>query len=136
MDLNENSEIFVVHVATLETTTIHPSQITLIAYLLWDKALTKILAKYSNYTDVLFLDLVIELSKNIKMNEHAIKLIKEKQPPYGSIYTLSLIELETLKAYIEILFKTGFIQPSKSFASSSIFLDKKPNGILCLCVNY
>ena len=43
------------------------------------------------------------------MNEHAIKLIDEKQWPYGPIYALSQVELEILKTYIESYFKTGFI---------------------------
>ncbi len=51
----------------------------------------------------------MELSENTGMNEHAIELIEGKQPPYGPIYTLSPVELETLKTYIETYLKTGFI---------------------------
>lgn len=64
------------------------------------------------------------------MNEHAIELIGGKQPPYDLIYSLSLVELETLKAYIETYLKTGFIQPSKSLADTLIFYDKKPDRSL------
>ncbi len=78
----------------------------------------------------------MELPKNMEMNEHAIKLIDGKQPPYEPIYTLNLVELETLKTYIETHLKTGFIQPSKSPTGAPILLDKKPDSSLCLCVNY
>lgn len=63
--------------------------------------MTKISAKYFDYADISFLDLNIELSGNIGMNEHTIKLIDKEQSFYGSIYALSLVELETLKLYIK-----------------------------------
>ncbi len=78
----------------------------------------------------------MELPKNTSLNEHAIKLVEEKQPPYGPIYALSPVELETLKTYIETYLKTGFIRPFKSSTSAPIFFDKKPDGSLRLCVDY
>ena len=78
----------------------------------------------------------MELPENISINEHIIELIEEKQPPYGPIYYLSPVELETLKAYIETHLKTGFIQPSKFLAGALIFFDKKPDSSLCLYVDY
>ncbi len=51
----------------------------------------------------------MELSENTGMNEHTIELIEEKQPPYGRIYALNSVKLETLKIYIETHLKTGFI---------------------------
>ncbi len=78
----------------------------------------------------------MELSKNTRMNEHAIELIDGKQPPYGPIYALSPVELETLKAYIKTYLKTGFIRPSKSPADAPILFDKKPDGSFCLYVDY
>ena len=145
--LDENSETFVVHVAALEVPTamsIHPprtSQVQgsnepILAALQWDKAPTKIPAEYSDYADVFSTDLAMELPKITGMNEHAIELIEAKQPPYGPIYTLSPVELETLKAYIETHLKTGFIRPSKSPAGAPILFDKKPDGSLCLCMDY
>ena len=70
------------------------------------------------------------------MNKHVIEFIEKKQLPYRPIYALSLVELGTLKVYIETYLKTGFIQLSKSFASASILFDKKPDSRLCLCVDY
>ena len=43
----------------------------------------------------------MELPENTSMNEYAIELIEGKQLPYGPIYALSPVELETLKTYIE-----------------------------------
>ncbi len=106
------------HVAAIELPTtmpIHPSRApqilddpTLAAFQ-WDKAPTKIPAKYSDYADVFSSDLVMELPENTGMNEHAIELIEGKQPLYRPTYALSPVELETLKTYIETHLKTGFI---------------------------
>ncbi len=78
----------------------------------------------------------MKLPENTRINEHAIELIEEKQPPYGPIYALSPVELETLKAYIKTHLKTGFIWPFKSPADAPILFDKKLDGSLHLCVNY
>ena len=48
------------------------------ATLQWDKALTKIPIKYSNYANIFSSDLAMELPENTRMNEHAIELIDEK----------------------------------------------------------
>ena len=78
----------------------------------------------------------MELLENTGIKEHAIELIEGKQSPYGPIYALSPVELETLKTYIETHLKTGFIQPSKSLARASIFFNKKLNISFHLCINY
>ncbi len=75
--LDENSEIFVVHISALDVS-IHPSRAAQIAVLQWDKAPTKILAKYSDYADVFSSDLAMELPQNTRMNEYAIELIERK----------------------------------------------------------
>ena len=93
----------------------------------------KILDRYLYFADVFLEDKVLVLLERIDLNKHAIKLEDGKQPPYGLIYSLGPVKLETLKTYIEIHFKTRFIWPSKSFASASIFFNKKPDGSLCLC---
>ena len=70
------------------------------------------------------------------MNEHAIELEEGKQPPFGPIYSLGPVELETLKTYIETNLANGFIRPSKSPAGALIFFDRKPDGSLRLGVDY
>ena len=74
--------------------------------------------------------------ENTSINNHAIELQDDKQPPYGPIYSLGPVELKILKTYIKTYLKTGFIQPSKSSADASILFDKKPNSSFWLCVNY
>ncbi len=134
--LDEDFETFVVYVTTLEATTIYPSRAAQIAPLQWDKAPTEIPAEYFNYADMFSVDLAIELPENTSMNEHAIQLIEGKQPPYGPIYTLNLVELETLKAWIKTPIKTGFIRPSKSLVGARILFDKKSDNSLYLYMNY
>lgn len=136
--LEKNSEIFDVHVAVLKALepNIHPSRALLLAALQQDKAATEIPPEYADYIDVFSPDLAIKLPKNTGINKHAIKLKEGKQPPYWPIYSLSPLELETLKTSIETHLKTEFIFPSKSPTSAPIFFDKKFNGSLCLCVDY
>ena len=138
--LGENSETFVVHVAALEAPepamSIHPSRAPLLAALQQDKAPTEIPSEYADYADVFSFDLAMELPENTGINEHAIELVEGKQPPYRPIYSLSPVELETLKTYIKTHLKTGFIRPSKSPADASIFFDKKPDCSFRLCVDY
>ena len=76
------------------------------------------------------------LRERTKFNEHAIDLEDRKQPPYGPMYSLGPVELETLKTYIKTYLKTGFIRPSKFPAGAPILFDKKPDGSFCLCVIY
>lgn len=76
------------------------------------------------------------LPERTNLNEHTIKLKDDKEPPYRPIYSLGLVELKTLKMYIETHLKTGFIRPSKFPAGAPILFDKKLNGSLRLCVDY
>ena len=126
------------HVTALEVLepVVHPSQAPLLAALQQDKVSTEISLKYADYTNIFSPDLAMELPENTGINEYAIELVEGKQPPYGPIYSLGLVELETLKAYIKTHLKTGFIRPSKSPADTPIFFDKKLDGSLCLYVDY
>lgn len=89
-----------------------------------------------NYANDFSANLVMELLKNTGINKYAIELIEGKQPIYGLIYSLSLLELETLKAYIEIHLKTRFIWPIKSPTYAPILFDKNLDRNLWLCVDY
>ena len=77
-----------------------------------------------------------ELPKYIRINDYAIKLVDSQQLSYRPIYSLELVELETLKAYIQINLVNKFIRLSKSPASTPILFDQKSDGSLWLCVNY
>ena len=70
------------------------------------------------------------------MNEYVIKLEEGKLPPFGPIYNLGSLELETLKTYIKANLANGFIRPFKSPARAPILFDQKSNGSFHLCVDY
>ena len=138
--MDEEFEIFVVHVAVLEAPlagmAIYPSQEAQILASIQNETLTKVPSKYADYADIFSFNLAIELPKNTGINKHGIKLKDDKQLPYGPIYSLERVELETLKTYIKTHLKTGFIWPSKSLAGALILFDKKPDRSFCLCVDY
>ena len=104
--------------------------------LLFDKASTKVLAESSDYSNVFLTENAAELPENTGMNEHAIKLEKSKQPPFGPIYSLGAVELETLKTYIKTNLANNFIRPSKSPAKAPILFDWKSDKSFRLCVDY
>ena len=107
-----------------------------VGVLLFNKAPIEVLAEYSDYSNIFLAKYVAELPENIGMNEHAIKLKEGKQPLFGFIYSLGPGELETLKTYIKTNLANGFIRPSRFPARASILFNRKPDGSLCLCVDY
>ena len=107
-----------------------------IGALLFDKTFTEVPAEYSDYSNVFSAENVVELPENTGMNEHAIKLEKGKQPPFGPIYSLKPVELETLKTYIKTNLANDFIWPLQSPARALILFDRKPDRSLRLCVDY
>ena len=140
-------ETYIVYVASLSSTPlaslestpldVHPFQRPQISGLIAKKSPTKVPAEYSDFTDVLSLDLTFKLPKYSGINNHAIKLIKGcQQPPYGPIYSLKPVELETLKAYIETNLANGFIRPCKSPTRAPILFDQKLDGFLRFSIEY
>ena len=123
--LDADSETFVVYVAIREREEkpVHAERQAQVGALLFDEAPTEVPAEYSNYSDVFLAENVAELPENTGMNQHAIELEESKQPPFGSIYSLGPVELETLKTYIKTNLANGFIWPSKSLAGAPIFFD-------------
>ena len=139
--LDPEHETYVVHVASFRSTPlvsldVHPFRRPQISSLIAEEALTKVPAEYSEFADVFSLDLATKLPEHTEINTYAIDLEEGKQPPYGPIYSLRPVELETPKTYIENNMANGFIRPSKSPAGAPILFDKKPDGSLRLCVNY
>ena len=135
MTLDENVKAFVVYVAffTLKIS-IHPAREAQIALFIAEKVTVP--AEYSDFANVFSKKSAEMLPKRIGINKHAIKLEDGKQPPYGPIYSLGPVELETLKTYIETNLANGFIRPLKSPASAIILFVCKLNGSLRLCVDY
>ena len=113
---------------------IHLDRVAQIASLLTEEV--KIPDKYSDFANIFSEEKALVLPECTDLNKHAIKLEDGKQPSYGPIYSLGLVELEILKTYIETHLKIGFIWPFKSLAGAPIFFNKKPDGSLCLCVDY
>ena len=135
MVLDEKSETFVVHIASLNLAPgIHPDRAAQIASLLTEKV--KIPDKYSDSTNVFSEETALVLLERTKLNEHVINLEDGKQLSYRPIYSLGLVEMETLKTYIKSHLKTGFIRPFTSPAGTPMLFDKKPDGNFRLCVDY
>ena len=133
--LDPEYEIFVIHVASLNLVLgIYTDRKTQIASLLTKEV--KILDKYLDFTDFFLEEKALVLPEHTELNKHAIDLENGKQPPYGPIYSLNLMELETLKTYIKTYLKTGFICSSESPAGALILFDKKPDSSLRLDVDY
>lgn len=108
MALDENSETFMVCIATFEALrikihTLHIFQITLLQCA---KALTTVFQKYSDYTNIFYPDLAIKLPKNNRFKKLAIKFLEGKKLFYELLYALSLLELETLKVPNKTYLKT------------------------------
>ena len=75
-----------------------------------------ILPEYSDYSDIILTDNIAELSEYTGIDDHIIKLKEGKQPPFGPIYSLESVKLETLKTYIQTNLANSFIWSFKSFA--------------------
>ena len=90
---------------------------------------------YHNLEGVFFEEKANELLVSSPYN-HKIKLEKDCQPSYGSIYPLSTSELQVLREYLHDTLAKGFIQHSTSSASAPILFVKKKDGSLQLCINY
>ena len=94
------------------------------------------MAEYSNYKNVFLAENVAELPEQTGMNDYAIKLENNKEPFFSPIYSLELVELETLKIYVKTNLANNFIHPLKSPAKVSIFFNQKPDDSLCLYIDY
>ena len=81
--------------------------------------------EYSDYSNVFLVENIVKLSKNIGINKDTIKLKEDKQLSFGSIYSLRLIKLETLKTYIKTNLANNFICSNKFLTKAFIFFDKK-----------
>ena len=114
----------------------HSKKQSQVGVLLFDKAFSEILVKYSDYNNVFSAKNAAKFQENTKMYKYAIKLEKDKQPLFGPIYSLGLVELETLKICIKINLANGFIWSSKSPTKALILFDRKLNKNLRFCVDY
>ena len=145
--LNPEHETYIVYVASLSSIPlvaspsstlldVHPSWRPQIYGLIAKKASTKVPNEYAKFADLFSLDLVSKLLKYTGINDHALEFIEGQQPPYGPIYNLETVDLETLKTYIGINLANDFIRPSKSLVGAPILFNWKSDGFLRLFVKY
>lgn len=83
-----------------------------------------------------FPNLAFKLFKFTGINNHAIELVDSPFSFYGPIYSLGLVELKTLKTYIETNLANKFIKIFKLPVDILIYFDRKLNKFFWLCVNY
>lgn len=92
-------------------------------------------AEYSNFVNVFSEKYATVLLENTKIKTNIIDLNKDKQLYNRFIYSLRLVELETLTTYIKTNLANGFIRSFKS-SSTLIQFKRKLDRSFCLCVNY
>lgn len=78
-------------------------------------------AKYSDFDNIFFKKVAVELYKRFAINKYLINLKSIKQPPYSLIYSLRPIELEIFKTFIKTNLANSFIWLFKLFAGIRIF---------------
>jgi hypothetical protein len=72
-----------------------------------------------------------------KPYDYVINLKEGESPPWGPVYALNKVELETLREWVKEMLWMGKIRPSKSPAAAPILFIPKPYGRgLRLCVDY
>ena len=67
---------------------------------------------------------------------HTMSLKEGFTPPFGPIYSLNRVELETLREWIKENVDQGLIRSSTSPAGAPVLFVKKADGSLRLCVDY
>ena len=96
---------------------------------------TILLEKYSDFLDVFD---KVRADKLLHYSEHnlAIEIEEGKQPPFSPTYDHSQLELEVFCKYINKMLGKRFIVSLKSPARALVFLTKKKDSGLCLCIDY
>ncbi len=86
---------------------------------------------------------VYDISEQLKMSlsehkswDHEISLLKDKQPWWMSLYSMSENQLKKVWNYLNENLKREFIKSLKSLTEYSILFILKKNDIKQLCVNY
>ena len=130
--LDSKHETFNIYVTSLSSASLNIYSLCRpeISGLIPKKAFIKVFNEYIDFTNVFFLNLASKLLEHTEINDYAIKLVVNQQPPYGLIYSLEQVKLETLKAYNETNLAIGFIRSFKLPAGAPILFDWEPDGIL------
>ncbi|GAX78391.1 hypothetical protein CEUSTIGMA_g5833.t1 [Chlamydomonas eustigma] len=67
---------------------------------------------------------------------HRIHLQPGSLPPTHRLYRMSPAELEELHKQLQIYLEKGWIRPSSSEYGAPVLFARKPDGSLCLCIDY
>ena len=97
--------------------------------------LTKLLSEYYEFTSLIFWEESDKLPSH-RSYDHIISLISDKELSKEPLYNMSHDELQVLQKYLKDYLSKDFIRVSSSSAAFSVIFVKKPEGELCLCVNY
>ena len=100
-----------------------------------DPDLSLIPEKYHDLLDI-FTEKEAEKLPPHRSYDHTIPLEPGTTPPFGTIYSASIKELEVLREYIEKNLWTGFLRHSQSPCGAPILFVRKPDGTLRICVDY
>ena len=100
-----------------------------------DPDLSNIPEEYHDFADV------FSKSKSDKLPEHRpydlkINLQDGTEPPLGAMYSLSQVELEALRTFIDENLNAGMIRPTRSPYGAPILFVKKKDGSLRLCTDF
>ena len=79
--------------------------------------------EYFNYNDIFLVKHAVKSLEHHGVNDHIIKLEEDKQLLFGPIYSLGLVELETLKTYIKTNLVNSFIRFFKPLVGATILFD-------------
>ena len=91
--------------------------------------------EYQDFLPILDEVVARELPPHLPCN-HTMPLKESFTPPFGPIYSLNRVELETLCKWIKDNLEKGFIRSSSSPADAPVLFAKKADGSLRLCVDY
>lgn len=92
-------------------------------------------AEYHDFADV-FSETKADTLPEHRPYDLKIETEEGTTPPFGPIYSLSAVEAEALRTYLDDNVRSGFIRPSTSPAGAPILFVKKKDGSLRLCVDY
>ena len=97
--------------------------------------LVKLLREYHEFATLFFWEEFNKLPSHCPY-DHTIPLLSDKESLKGLLYNMSRDELLVLQKYLKKHLFKSFIQVSSSSAAFSVIFVKKPEGGLCLCVDY
>ena len=97
--------------------------------------LSNVPSEYHEFADI-FSKTKAEILSPHRPYDLKINLEEGAQPPVGPIYSLSALEQEALKEFIEENLNMGFIWPTSSLHGTLVLFVKKKDSSLCLCVDF